>query len=218
MSLINDALKKAARQRAEAQADLSTLMPGGGGSRASGHGAPMRKQTVALIAGAAVALAVVSAVVTSVLMGGKTAPAPVAAAPAPQVALPRPQATPAPAVQAPVVIAITVPKVILTTPSPTAAPVVVEPVRVAAPVAAARIPDAPPASTLSHADQVQAYVDGLHVSGARAAGSDSKALVDGHVFKVNDLLNRTLGVRLIQVDPDHLTFVDSTGAAYLKSY
>jgi len=33
MSLINDALKKAARQRAEEQADMTPIMPGGGGSR-----------------------------------------------------------------------------------------------------------------------------------------------------------------------------------------
>src|SRR5476649_1167191 len=70
MSLINEALKKAARQRAEEQADVIPPMPGGGG-RSSGHRQSMGTQTLVLIAGAAVVLIVVSAVITGVFMAGK---------------------------------------------------------------------------------------------------------------------------------------------------
>ncbi len=43
-------------------------------------------------------------------------------------------------------------------------------------------------------------------------------LINGHVYKVNDILNRALGVRLVKVDPDHLTLMDAGGATYLKSF
>src|ERR1022692_489659 len=70
----------------------------------------------------------------------------------------------------------------------------------------------------SRSEQAQSFVDRMRVTGARAAGSDSKALVDGHVFRVNDVLDRALGIRLVQVDLDHLTLVDSEGATYIKNF
>jgi len=227
MSLINDALKKAARQRAEEQADLSTLMPGGSGSRASRGASPVGKQTIVVIAGAAVALAVVSAVITGYLMTGKSEPKPVEAMPVAAPAAPRTHPVPEATQLVPAIFTITVPKLIAAaptpTPAPTEAPVVIArptptptPAPVVAVQTAAPVPVA--AAPQSHAEQVQAYVDGLHVSGARAAGADSKALIDGHVYKVNDLLDRALGLRLTNVDADQLTFVDATGATYLKSY
>ncbi len=47
---------------------------------------------------------------------------------------------------------------------------------------------------------------------------DRIKIVDGHVYRVNDLLDRALGIRLVQVDVDHLTLVDSTGVTYIKSF
>jgi hypothetical protein len=114
--------------------------------------------------------------------------------------------------------------VVVAQPSPTPAPAVVA-AAVAVPAAvpavtapAASAAPAPTAAPQSRAEQVQAYVDGLVVTGARSAGSDSKALVNGHVFKLNDVLDKALGLRLARVDPDHLTFVDGAGDTYLKSY
>jgi hypothetical protein len=243
MSLINDALKKAARQRAEEQADLGPLMPGGGASRARQRG-PMGKQAMVLIGAAAVALVVVSVVVTGAFFSGRpearpAAPAPVAA---PAAANPPAQA----AVQAPAVVAVTVPRIVAPAPTaapvPTAAPLIVAapvptaaPIPTSAPVAAAQPPPAqaepapaaappaalapaPAAAPESREERVQAYIDGLHVTGARSAGADSKALVDGHVFKLGDVLDKALGLRLTGVDPDHLTFVDAAGGTYVKPY
>jgi hypothetical protein len=222
MSLINDALKKAARQRAEEQADFTPLMPGGGGSRAR-QGAPMRTQTMVLIGAAAVALVVVSVVVTGAFVTSK--PEPKAAAAVTVPAASRPVETSAVAAQPAPVIALTVPKISAPSPTPTAAPTAaptVAPVVVAqptpAPVVAASAPAATAVSGEGNTEQVQAYVDGLHVTGARSAGTDSKALVDGHVFKVNDMVNKAFGLRLSRVDADQLTFVDATGATYVRSY
>ena len=112
------------------------------------------------------------------------------------------------------------------TPAPTAAPVVVaQPVPTPVPqpvaVAPARAAETAPVAAApaeSRAERIQAYIDALQVTGARAAGSESKALVNGHVFRLNDVLDKTLGLRLKQVDADHLTFVDAAGDTYVKSY
>ena len=224
MSLINDALKKAARQRAEEQADVVAPMPGGGNRHAPGSGGPMRTQTMVLIGAAAVALIVVSAVVTGVFVAGKSEQKSAAMAPVP-TPTPSPQKV---VVQSPV---IALPQVLQTSaPSPTpvaatkpaSAPVlhplpaarqVPSPV-ISAPAAAASVASAPE----SHNDLIQGIIDRYRISGVRAAGLDSKALVDGHVYKVNDLIDKSLGLRLVKVEPDHLTFVDAQGETYVRSF
>jgi len=219
MSLINDALKKAARLRAEEQADMVPPMPGGGHGRASRQREPIRTQTVVLIAGAAVALIVVSAVITGILMTGKAEPkAAVAAKPTP-VAIP----TPAPqkvVVQVPVIaLAPSRPGPPSPTPAPTAPP---KPAETPLPIASTEPPAAasqhPAPAPQARNDLIQGIVDRFHISGVRSAGADSKALVDGHVYKVNDTMDRSVGLKLVKVEPDRLTFVDADGNTYVKSF
>jgi len=223
MSLINDALKKAARQRAEEQADIALPAQTGRRKRIPRHGAPMTAQTMVLLAAGAVTLIVASVVITGILITGKLEPRPAAVATPPPLTQ-APKAPPVVVVQVPRPADVPVAPVRQPTPPlPTA-----EPVAQAAPSAAAssapaaraaaeaaRTPATPPPS---HADQVQSFVDGLRVTGVRAAGPDSKALVDGHIYRVNDVLDRGLGIRLMQVDPDHLTLVDSQGVTYIKTF
>jgi len=248
MSLINDALKKAARQRAEEQADLVAPMPGGG-RRVSRSGAPMRTQTVVLVGGAALVLVVVSAVVTGIYMTGKPVAKPAAEAnPAPQAAPAQALEAPKVVVQAPAV-AVVLPQqsaptpvaarvapavssappaavhVAPAVPSPTPPPpAVVQAPAAEAPVAAAQAPaQAAPATAVaavpqSHADLVQGVVDAYHISGVRLAGAGSKALIDGHVYKLNDIVDKTLGLKLAKVDEDHLTFVDRDGNTFAKTF
>jgi hypothetical protein len=216
MSLINDALKKAARLRAEEQAGMPPPMPGRVHGRISRQREPIRTQTVVLIAGAAVALIVVSAVITGILVTAKPEPkATVAAKPTPE-ALP----TPAPqkvVVQVPVIsVPVSQPVAAPPTPAPTA------PVTAAkAPPPVVRAVERPAAAApepQGRNDLVQGIVDRLHVSGARAAGADSKALIDGHVYRVNDIVDKTVGLKLVKVEPDRLTLVDAQGSTYDKTY
>lgn len=266
MSLINDALKKAARQRAEEEADLGQLMPGTARRPAPREGKRNSTQTVVLVGAAAVALVVVSVVVTGILVTGKpeSALAPVKAAAAPTPAPPAP--APAPLVQVPVVALVSAPRAVAAvptpvpkvefrpaptavptaaptaqpTPVPTAAPTPIPtamptPVPTALPtalptpaLAAAPMislqppgPAAPVGATpadQAHNDLVQGLVDSLHVSGVLAAGAWSKALVNGHVYRINDVLDRNTGLKLVKADPDRLTFVDSAGVTYVKSF
>jgi hypothetical protein len=216
MSLINDALKKAARLRAEEQAGMPPPMPGGSHGRISRQREPVRTQTVVLIAGAAIALVVVSAVITGILMTAKPVPkAAVAARPAPE-----PLPTPAPqrvVVQVPSIsVPVSMPAAAAPTQAPERAAETPPPVVRAAVLPAAAAPSE--ASLQARSELVQGIVDRLHVSGARAAGADSKALVDGHVYRVNDIVDRTVGLRLVKVEPDRLTLVDAAGDTYQKSY
>ena len=175
-----------------------------------------------LIGGAALALIVVSAVVTGMFVSGKPEPKP---APGPAVQAAAPVPTPAPlaskvVVQAPV---ISLPQVqaVAPTAAPTPFPVVA---KVLPPAPAPKVVSAPPApapvaaAAESRNDIIQGIVDRYRISGVRAAGADSKALVDGHVYKVNEIIDRTIGLRLVKVDADHLTFVDAQGETYTRSF
>jgi hypothetical protein len=228
MSLINDALKKAARQRAEEQGEVAP-MPGGG-RRASRQGGPMQKQTLVLVIGAAVVLVVVSAVITGILMNGKPeAKAPSAAKPSPDsVATDAMQKV---AVQAPVVAVSLAPAAVPTPvavskPSPTPPPVTAAPTALpAVAVAPTAVPTAPTPqpqrvadNSQGHIDTVQTVVDAFHISGVRTAGAGSKALVDGHIYKLNDVVDKAIGLKLVKVDEDHLTFVDRDGNTFVRNF
>jgi hypothetical protein len=220
MSLINDALKKAARQRAEEQGEVIPPMPGGGHRRPLRPGEPMRVQTIVLIGAAALALIVVSAVVTGIFVTGKPDVKVAAVIQSPTLA-----PTPAPqkvVVQGPL---IAVPQALpASVPTPTSAPVAVVRPAVVAAVAPTAAPTPRPVATApatapqNRNELIQGIVDRYRVSGVRAAGADSKALVDGHVYKINEVIDRTIGLKLVKVEADHLTFVDAQGDTYLKSF
>jgi amino acid permease len=216
MSLINDALKKAARERAEEQGEIAPRP--GGGRRNSGRGGPMQKQTLILIGAAAIVLIVVSVVLTGMFMTGKPeAKAVTAASPTPTTIA---QAAAkiiieAPAVAVAVPTATPAPTVAVVKPTPTPVPVVVQTPEPAAPSApAAKVAD----TSQGHMDEMQALVDGFHISGVRTAGAESKALVDGHIYKLNDIVDKKSGLRLVKVDVDHLTFTDRDGNTFVRTF
>lgn len=66
--------------------------------------------------------------------------------------------------------------------------------------------------------RAQQFIDTLRVTGIRASGDDSKVLMNDRVYRVNDIVDRTLGLKLIKVAPDSLIFSDPTGATYTKIF
>jgi hypothetical protein len=94
------------------------------------------------------------------------------------------------------------------TPSTTPAPVL------AAPAPAVVETPAPPPKPN---ERIAAFVEGIRVTGVRSSGSESRVLMNERVFRVNDVVDRTLGVRLIQVGADSLTFADANGVTYVKT-
>lgn len=210
MSLINEALKKAQRQRSDTPPGM---MPTTGGFEPRGNQPRRTQSLILLIAGAAVL--VVFSVVITVYLVNRT-PAPVTAAPV-IAATPTPPANldaPSPVIVAP----------LITIPTPTEAAPVIEPAPVedAAPeetVAAApiAIPPITPAARQPEL-HIQLFVDAIRVMGIRSSGGESKVLMNDRVYRVNDIVDRTLALKLVKVDPEMLTFADPNGMIYTKSF
>jgi hypothetical protein len=273
MSLINEALKKAQRQRLEEGADPTDPTSGtSGGGRVVRRGKPQTSNTVVLLGSGALVLVVLSVVFTVYLVNRPTetkrvaTSAPAATAPTKTAAVP----TSAPAISAPVesAPAIVIPKITPTV--PTAAPVVADssatsptaPTASVSPATAASRPtpsapaaatSAPTATTLPATtsalppvtptttpttvpavaetpapaaalppgtpdERVAAFVDSIRVTGIRSSGAESRVLMNERVYRVNDVVERNLGVRLVKAAADSLTFSDPRGVTYVKNF
>ena len=221
MSLINDALKKAQRDR-----HLDTLPPiPGGGGRHGRRGRGMSTQTMVLIGAVGVSLFVV-AVVGAVLLINReppAAPKPVAAkvapkpasdpvASSPMIVLPVPaNPTPAPVVAAPTP---TPPPPLITLPT---VPVPAGEAPAPAPISLA--PTRPPSSGTDKFDErLQTLVDGWKVTAVRFSGNESKLFMNGSVYRVDDVIDRASRLRLTKVTTTALTFTDAEGVDYVKRY
>jgi hypothetical protein len=262
MSLINDALKKAQRQRTEAPAGPAEGTPAGG-ARIAKRGRALSSNTMVLIGSGALVLIVLSVVITFSLVNEPAKPAPSAAAkspttapttpaaPAPVTPAEKPAATttpppapppktapaaPAEAKTAPAA-SVTVPIASLTPPAPTAAPAPVPapaPAPASTPAPAQVPPPTPtpvPAATQPAAnpivisptelpvdERVVAFVEKIRVTGIRSFGNESRVLMNERVFRVNDIVERTLGLKLTAVKSDSLVFTDPRGKTYTKNF
>ena len=67
-------------------------------------------------------------------------------------------------------------------------------------------------------ERIVAFVENVKVAGIRSSGNESRVLMNDRVFRVNDIVERTLGVRLVKVAVDSLTFADSNGVTYVKYF
>ena len=65
-------------------------------------------------------------------------------------------------------------------------------------------------------ERIAAYIESLRISGVRAQGADSRILINERVYRINDIIERTLGIRLLTVIPGSLTFADANGTTYIK--
>jgi hypothetical protein len=247
MSLINEALKKAQRMRAEAPPSSPPTGPAGSPAPVViRRGQPIPAQVVVLsILGGAVLIGATLVITLIALRPDDPAspsPAVTRAAPAPETTaapvvislppvgptLPTTAATPPPA------SAVTPPPAAAPNASPSA-PVVAAPVTVAStPAAAAANPPTPatadPAESVASAPaaapsgpakpdvRVQEFIDRIRVSGIRASTTDPRVSMNDRVFKLNDVVDRTLGLRIVGIESGGLMFVDSAGVVYTKNF
>lgn len=264
MSLINEALKKAQRQRhEELAAPTPATNPGepAAAVRIPRRGKATAANTLVLIGSGAIVLIVLSVVGTIYLVNRPAAPAPrVASAPTPAPTVP---ATPggadtstpaivAPAIPAPAASAPTNSGAATSVPAASPSPAVTSAPAGPTPVAAAPI-SAPPATVPASIDpaptpgatpgiaetppqkepaatpatsaaprapdeRVAAFVEAIRVTGIRSSGTESRVLMNERVYRVNDIVDRALGVRLIKVASDSLTFSDANGITYEKHF
>jgi hypothetical protein len=143
--------------------------------------------------------------------------APIAAAPAP-APIKAPSTPPAP----PPPAQNTAPAVQVATPTPPAT-VAVAPPAPARPVTVAVAP--PPATpapvpvtrvSVTQEAKVYAVIDKLRITGVRGTGNEARVLMNEKVYRINDLVDRDLGLRLVEVTSSQLGFVDATGQRYKK--
>jgi hypothetical protein len=229
MSLINEALKKAQRERTETTAEPPSFAAD---STLSASPAPRRRpgttggpSPVLLGAGAALVLALLVGA-GLFLFRSKSAPAVPADAGKPSATVAgslttvstatpvQPKDEGRPAAEAPLTTVHTepTPAFKITIPEAPAK----APAAVASKPAPALEPVSEPASnpTAKMIDMIEA----LRISGIRAAGADSKVLMNDRVFRLNDIVDRDLGVRLIGVENGALTFRDTHGAVYTRHF
>jgi len=230
MSLINEALKKAQRQRSDQPPGSSS-----NADRMNDRRRPLSAQSVILLVAGAAVLVVFSVVITVYLLNRNpaTAPAPLAAS-TPKAAAPAVDLTaPSPVIVPPVVPAAT--SVASTTPADTS-PVTETPPAVSALPSAmpsAKTPPASVAATNPVAEtaeplpstpvrptelEIQLFVDAIRVTGIKSSGGESKVLMNDRVYRVNDFVNRSLALKLVRVEPEMLTFSDASGTTYTKSF
>jgi hypothetical protein len=220
MSLINDALKKAQRQRstdsATPLAPMTASNPPVGKVTKRAKPLAFQSQVVRMAATVlGIGLLLIGGVLywqwksfasESLTLGSakvptKTAPKVAATSPAPAETEPVKENSPA-----------------------TAAPVFSVPNPVPS-AAAAEVRESPPAvvpaapTIKARADpKILAYVDTLRVTGIRAAGGDSKVLMNDRVFRVNDIVDHALGLKLTGVSANALTFEDERGVVYSRNF
>jgi hypothetical protein len=269
MSLINDALKKAQRQRGEPESSPTASPTPPLTGAAPAHRAPRRKppgfETQMLLIGGGAAVVIVALVVALVVVLrdkdeprlAKSPPpeAPRASPPPPsQTKQPEAQVTPAPtSTPPPPAVA---PKTDAPAPAPTQNPASkfsIDPAPVAksdtprSPDTAARAdssapPAAAPSLTLPQvgssgaaagerlpaersltppraSSAMATAIEAFRVAGIRASGSDPRVLMNDRVFRVNDIVDHALGIRLTGVQSNALTFTDvETGAVYTRHF
>lgn len=251
MSLINEALKKAQRMRAEAPPTSPPTGPAGSPAPVViRRGRPIPAQVVVLsILGGAVLIGAILVITLIALRPDDPAP-PTLPPPSVTKAAPATEAGPAPVVISLPPVGPTLPTTAATplpasaiTPPPGAAPqaspsapVVAAPVPAAAtpvPAPAANPPSAatpPPAESVASAPatapggpakpdlRVQEFIDRIRVSGIRASATDPRVSMNDRVFKLNDVVDRNLGLRIVGIESGGLTFVDPAGVVYTKNF
>jgi hypothetical protein len=208
----------------------------------------MGAQMLILIGAGAAVLVVGSVVLTVFLINRPTStPAPSANVASTTVSKPATPAVDLNA-PSPVIVAPAIPKLVVAatepTPAPTPAATALGPVESTSPetkptveppaaaptpasgspaVAAASAPSTAAASTPAPGEkptetQIQTFVDSIRVAGIRSSGGGSKVLMNERVYKVNDVVNRGLGLKLVKVEPEQLTFSDANGVIYVKTF
>ncbi|MEY4488143.1 MAG: hypothetical protein RIQ79_651, partial [Verrucomicrobiota bacterium] len=119
-----------------------------------------------------------------------------------------PVATPTPVQPAPVpppAPVVRLPASVAPVPTPSRA----VPPPAAAPVPVVRV-------TITQEARVYAVLDGLRITGVRGLGLEARVLMNEKIYRINDLVDRELSLRLSEVLPGLLVFTDATGGTYKK--
>ncbi len=238
MSLINEALKKAQRQRSLDSAPLSSAPSGIAAAAVSTHvrAASHRRRNHAPVwfglgllvlgAGATVLImrygfvsepAVAASPAPATSPAAATNVAPVSPPPAPMTTTPAPVAE-TPSIMLPPMAANTPPPAPATAPAPAAATI---PPAAAAPVAeppVAVVPLPPAATPAEQEARVYEFLSTARLTGVRGVDNNARVLMNERVYRLNDVVDVPLGLRISAVRPGLLVFTDVMGKTYEKPY
>ena len=62
------------------------------------------------------------------------------------------------------------------------------------------------------------YIEALHVAGIRASATDSKVLMNDRVYRVGNIVEHELGLKLTEITSSSLSFEDEHGASYTRNF
>lgn len=221
MSLINDALRKAQKQRTGEAPPLASLPAIGGESaaRIAKRARPAGFNTLLLRLGLALviiggttllrkkpsaqqpAIIAESAPVKSAEVAAK----PVAPTPAPAAFVVPVAPPPAPAKSEPPKTGVPVAKAETPPPAVAVAPPKPEPAK----------PAAPPAKLEPRAIN---FIESLRVAGIRASTTDSKVLMNDRVYRIGNIVEHEMGLKLTGITAGSLTFEDERGGSYTRTF
>lgn len=231
MSLINDALKKAQRQRGDTAAPAPTAlsaapMPGPLSAAPSRNPSPASRPQFLLIgAGAALGLLLSLGAIflfrpsasepaapapTSAAAPAEQPPASTATTSQPPAAVAQTSHTAAPAAPAPSLPSVNTPPPVREEPQ-----IITVSTQPAAPLQETAKPAGPPprpALQLIHA------VEAFRIAGVRASGADSKVLMNDRVYRIGDVVDHALGIRITAVTANSVTFADESGATCTRNF
>ncbi len=237
MSLINDALKKAQKQRTGDSTPLANLPSVGGepAAKIAKRGKPVgyNSQLKRLAAGAAGVMLValvgsyfaarhfsrppdaVSAPMDAPPAATAVATSPDPAKPPITFSLPvAPKAAatePAPAVVAPITT-LAGSATPLPQPAPSRPPVAI-PQR-----SADRTQPEPEALPVKLDTKAVVFIENLRIAGIRASATDSKVLMNDRVYRTGDIVEHQLGLKLTGITANSLTFEDERGGRYTRNF
>lgn len=220
MSLINEALKKAQRQRTLDAAPLSSAPSGVAAAAVTTHvpaaSRSRRRNQSPIWFG--LGLLVLGAGATALIMRYGFVSAPTAAAsPAQQpFTVATPAAEPASALESAPVPVAEIPSIVL----PSLVPIPLAPVNVTpvAPPPTEVLPLPDVTTPAEQAARVYAFLDTIRLTGVRGVDNQARVLMNERVYRLNEVVDVALGLRISAVSPGLLVFTDATGQTYEKPY
>ncbi len=242
MSLINDALKKAQKQRTGEAPSLGSMPSVGGQSAASISRSGKSSGNPLLIPAGIGAGVLVLAIGGYFAFSGKSAPS--SPLPAPSSAQTQPSSPnvgsplvggpssapssplPAPSPAQPSTAAPTSPAFTLQA-APKSEPLVPAPVQATASIPQASHPtpqasvaqaSEPAKPVLKLEPRAMTFIENIKVAGIRASATDSKVLMNDRVYRIGDIVEHEMALKLVGITSNSLTFEDERGGRFTRTF